>query len=183
MLDYEGIRGALQGVELPCAFVDVDALDRNVARVRALVSRQELPLRVASKSVRVVSLLRRIIDGGGPLFRGVMCFSCAEAAYLADRGFDDLLIAYPPFQKTDLDRVARLSADGVRVAVMCDSAGALRRLSRAGVEFATTINTVLCVDMSLKAWADAFTSASGARPCTKSGPCSTWPTKPQHCRA
>ncbi len=151
VLDYEGIRGALEGVELPCAFVDVDALDRNIARVRALVSRQELPLRVASKSVRVVSLLRRIIDGGGSLFQGVMCFSCAEAVFLAQRGFDDLLIAYPPFQKLDLNRVARLSADGVRVAVMCDSPGSLRRLSRAGVEHGTTVNTVLCVDMSLKA--------------------------------
>ena len=48
-------------------------------------------IRIASKSVRVPSLLKRILSNGFP-FKGLMCFAVEEAEFLCDMGFDDILI-------------------------------------------------------------------------------------------
>ena len=53
----------LDGQRLPCAVVDLDALERNVDRIRERLEGKRC--RVASKSVRHVGLLRRILRRGG----------------------------------------------------------------------------------------------------------------------
>ena len=76
----------------PFAFVDLDAMRRNARRM--LDQAGGLPIRVASKSVRSTEVLRRIgeLDPG---FRGVLAFTVPEALYLAERGFDDIVVGYP----------------------------------------------------------------------------------------
>jgi D-serine deaminase-like pyridoxal phosphate-dependent protein len=101
--------------------VDLDVLDANVARLARVAADHGKQLRVASKSVRVPDLLRHIVDVGGPHFRGLMCFSLAEARLLAEYGFDDLLIAYPTVQASDLAIAWELSEKGKTVTLMVDS--------------------------------------------------------------
>jgi D-serine deaminase-like pyridoxal phosphate-dependent protein len=92
----------------PFAFVDLDAMRRNAHRM--LDQAGGLPIRVASKSVRSTAVLRRIFDLD-PGFRGVLAFTAAEALYLAERGFDDLVVAYPSVDRAAIGRVARLAAE------------------------------------------------------------------------
>lgn len=134
---------ALAGRTLPCAVVDLDALDANIARARAVC--QGTPLRVASKSVRHVGLLRRILDGGP--FQGVMCFTVPEAVFLAAQGFDDLFVAYPTLQHAPLVALART---GATVAVVADCQAHLEALGRAGVEAGRPLDAVLEIDVSLR---------------------------------
>ena len=115
------LREALGQQELPAAVVLLDAFDRNVDKYAALARAAGKTVRVASKSVRVPELLRRALDRSGGAFRGLLCFSAGEAALLADRGFDDLVIAYPPAQLDDWRTVAELAASGKRIAAMVDS--------------------------------------------------------------
>ncbi len=107
---YEEIREALAGEKLPCAFVDLDAFDRNVERHLAILRPRKTPLRVATKSIRVPSLIRRVIQQDGA--RGLMCFDVDEAVMLAKEGFDHLLVAYPTLQPQKLDALAKLTRDG-----------------------------------------------------------------------
>ena len=86
----------LDGQRLPCAVVDLDALERNVDRIRERLEGKRC--RVASKSVRHVGLLRRILRRGGASFQGLMCFTAEEAVFLHAQGFRDLLVAYPTLQ-------------------------------------------------------------------------------------
>ncbi|MCP4803924.1 MAG: amino acid deaminase/aldolase [Proteobacteria bacterium] len=109
---------ALAGVELPAALVDLDALDRNIDRIRAQVEPTGKTLRVASKSVRHVGLLRRILERGAPVFSGLMCFTCDEAVFLAEQGFDDLLVAYPTSSR---DKIECLAAAPARTTLVIDS--------------------------------------------------------------
>ena len=69
-----------------------------------------LPIRVASKSVRSTDVLRRIgeLDPG---FRGVLAFTVPEALWLTERGFDDIVVAYPSVDRGAIGRVARLAAE------------------------------------------------------------------------
>jgi D-serine deaminase-like pyridoxal phosphate-dependent protein len=149
-LSYRQITAAISGRRLPLAFVDLDAFDRNIERVAALVRPRGTPLRVASKSLRSVALLERIRERGGAAFRGVLCYSVEEAEHLAAAGLDDLLVAYPAFQRCDLDRAAALCARGARLALMADSREAVDRIGAAAAANQTTIAVVLCVDMSLR---------------------------------
>ena len=92
----------------PFAFVDLDAMRRNARRM--LEQAGGLPIRVASKSVRSTEVLSRIFDLD-PGFRGVLAFTVAEALHLAERGFEDLVVAYPSVDRAAIGRVARLAAE------------------------------------------------------------------------
>lgn len=149
-LSYELLRELLADERKPAAFVDLDAFDRNVDRVVEMVKPHGIPVRPASKSVRVASLLDRLLAHPSGLLRGLMCYCCEEAEFLAGKGIDDLLVAYPAYQQSDIERVARLTAAGTSVYLMSDSRESLENLSRIGQELDVELKVVLCVDMSLK---------------------------------
>ena len=124
--DYDHWRNALAGVRLPAAFVDLDALRANAADLRARAG--ALPIRLVTKSVRSVEILRRVL-ASDPGFRGLMCYSPAEAAWLASQGFDDLLVAYPSVEPDDLRAVAAQLRAGRLVTLMVDSAAQVQRIA------------------------------------------------------
>jgi D-serine deaminase-like pyridoxal phosphate-dependent protein len=123
---YDFYKSALAGQRLPAAFVDLDALSANLAGLRARAG--ALPIRLVTKSVRCVAILRRVLAGGAP-FRGLMCYSPAEAAWLASLGFDDLLVAYPSVEPGDLRAVAGQLRAGRTIALMVDSAVQVQRIA------------------------------------------------------
>jgi len=116
---YDTYRSALAGRRLPAAFVDLDALDANLADLRRRAG--GLPIRLVTKSVRCVAILRRAL-ASSPQFQGLMCYSPAEAAWLASTGFDDLLVAYPSVEPDDLRAVAVQVRAGRTITLMVDSA-------------------------------------------------------------
>lgn len=120
--EYPDLRQLTADEPLPLVLVDLDILDANIRRLSAVARRAGKRLRVASKSVRVPDLLKHIIKEGGDHFRGLMCFSVPEAHFLSRQGFDDLLVAYPTVQSSDLDLLYEMRADGVDVTVMIDCA-------------------------------------------------------------
>ncbi|HJL16538.1 MAG TPA: alanine racemase [Sandaracinaceae bacterium LLY-WYZ-13_1] len=147
-MDWNGFSRALRGRRLPAALVDLDALDRNVDRLARAVAAPDKSLRVASKSVRHVGLLRRILERGGERFRGLMCFTLEEAAFLADEGFDDLLVAYPSVQREGLRAVAARVAEGATIRLMADDETQLEAYGRAAAEAGTTLEALLELDVA-----------------------------------
>ncbi|MBX3192869.1 MAG: alanine racemase [Labilithrix sp.] len=153
-LSYEAFKRALASERLPAMVVDLDALDRNVDRVLALIAPSKLPLRVATKSVRVPALLRRILTRGGAAMRGLMTYTIDEAALLATQGFDDLFVAYPQTSRSDLERAAGLVARGVTLRLAVDAEPHLRRISEVGEAHGVRVPVVICADMSLRLLGD-----------------------------
>ena len=123
---YDFYKNALAGHRLPAAFIDLDALDANLADLRTRAG--TLPIRLVTKSVRSVAILRRVLASGAP-FRGLMCYSPAEAAWLASQGFHDLLVAYPSVEPGDLRAVAAQLRAGRTIALMVDSAAQVQRIA------------------------------------------------------
>ncbi len=148
---WEGFKRALRGERLPAALVDLDALERNVARLVRALGDDGKTLRVASKSVRHVGLLRRILERGGARVRGLMCFTLEEACFLADEGFDDLLVAYPSVQRPALDELARRVRDGKTIRLMADHRAHLEAYAGAGRHAGCTIEALLDLDVSYEA--------------------------------
>jgi D-serine deaminase-like pyridoxal phosphate-dependent protein len=122
---YKSLAKALVGHALPAAILDLDLLEDNA---RALLHRAgRLPIRIGTKSVRCVDVLRRV-QSLSPRYAGLLCYSAQEAAWLASQGFDDLVVAYPTVDAADLDCVARQRALGKRIVLMVDDAAQVEAL-------------------------------------------------------
>jgi len=150
MTQTERLARATAHLPAPLAVVDLDAFDANAADLRRRA--RGLPVRVASKSVRVRSLVDRALDAG---FQGVMAFSLAEALWLVQEGVRDVLVGYP---SVDRDALARLAADARarrEVTLMADDAAQLALLDDAlraagGADGAPDVAVCLDVDASLR---------------------------------
>lgn len=147
-MEWVDFARVLADERLPAALVDLDALDRNVDRLRQAIDSTGKTLRVASKSVRHVGLLRRILARGGARFRGLMCFALEEAAFLVDEGFDDLLVAYPSVSPPGLREVARRVRDGATVRLMADQRAHLEAYGQAAREAGVVLEVLLDVDVA-----------------------------------
>jgi D-serine deaminase-like pyridoxal phosphate-dependent protein len=79
-------------VEAPFAFVDLDAMWANADEMLGRAG--DKPIRVASKSIRCRPLLEAILRRH-ERFAGLMTYTLPETLWLADQGFEDLLLAYP----------------------------------------------------------------------------------------
>ena len=110
---------AKQGVPLPAPVfvVDLDAFDANADD---LVRRAGgLPVRVASKSLRVPALLDRALSHDG--FRGVLAYTLREALWLHRHGVsDDLVVAYPSVDRAALADLVATPEAAASITVMVD---------------------------------------------------------------
>jgi D-serine deaminase-like pyridoxal phosphate-dependent protein len=140
---------AFSGRDAPFAFVDLDALRANADHLLAQAG--SLPVRVASKSLRCVEVLRRVLaheSSAGPGFRGVLAFTPAEALHLTDHGITDLLVAYPSVDREALCRVAERVAEHrpQRVVLMVDSVEGAEVVARAGRDVGVRLPVAIDID-------------------------------------
>jgi D-serine deaminase-like pyridoxal phosphate-dependent protein len=143
----------LSDVSLPAAVVDLDALDRNILHIRGRIEKSGKKLRVASKSVRIPEILKRIFEVGGPSFHGILTYSVRESTFLHSAGFRDLVVAYPTLQKSDLETAAPLLLkDSKALTFMVDSKEHLIFLSEfhKSRDLSGTINVCIDIDMSYR---------------------------------
>ena len=142
--------GALRDERLPAVVVDLDAFDRNVRAVaEAVRAAGPLPVRVATKSVRVPELLRRIA-AADPVYRGWMTYSAHETRALWEDGFDDFLLAYPAVGRDEIAALRAVHDGGGRVAAVVDGVDGLRALASGMEGVARPFRAVLDVDLSLR---------------------------------
>ena len=149
---------ATADLDPPLAIVDLGAFDRNAAdmtRRAALAGygagnggrKGAVPIRVATKSLRCRYLIERALATPG--YRGVMCYSLAEALWLHAVGTsDDLLVAYPTVDRRAL---RALAADGEarrHITIMTDSPAHLDVVDRALGDGHPEIRVCLDLDVS-----------------------------------
>lgn len=148
MGDWERFRRALGAERLPAALVDLDALEANVDLLRGQLGDGPVTLRIATKSVRHVGLLKAIRDRGGPRFSGWMTFSAHETAFLATLGFDDFLLAYPISRIPEAEAIVDLVVRGKRVVTVVDDEQQVELLGRLAQNKGVVVPVALDVDVS-----------------------------------
>ena len=89
-------------------------------------------------------------------YRGLLCYAAEEASFLHQEGFDDLMVAYPTFQSSDLATLRDLHERGASVKAVVDSLEGLRALNEAMRGIASPFPAVLDVDVSLRLFAGAL---------------------------
>ena len=99
----------------PVAVIDHAALRHNALDM--LVRAGGLPIRVASKSVRVRAVLDAVLALPG--YRGILAFTLAEALWLA-RDHDDIVIGYPTVDRAALAELFADEQAAARITLMID---------------------------------------------------------------
>lgn len=108
---------ARAAVPTPSLVLDVDALDRNIARMAERARRLGVALRPHVKSHKSLAIARRLAEAGAI---GACCATIEEAEALAAGGVGGLLITSPMSTAPLVDRVQRLLRNGADLMLVVD---------------------------------------------------------------
>ncbi|MDH5581565.1 MAG: alanine racemase, partial [Bdellovibrionales bacterium] len=144
---YKRYVDILKDQRLPALILDKDNLNKNINDIALRADR--LKIRIASKSVRCLTLLKYVLESSSK-YQGILCFSAEEAVFLSQNGLDDLVIAYPTSQLKALDAVAEEVKKGKKIYPMVDCAEHLKILKQVAQKHNTTLSYCLEIDMSMK---------------------------------
>ena len=151
MLSYDEARAALAGEKLPCAFVDLDAFDRNVdAASRDSCVRAARRCASRRNRVRVTSLVRRVLAERRNARAHVL--RRRRSGDARERGASTICsIAYPTLQPAKLDDARRAHARRTRREPRRSTPKKPRHaMDRAGSARDVKLRAVLCLDMALE---------------------------------
>ncbi|WP_336625116.1 MULTISPECIES: alanine racemase [unclassified Microbacterium] len=106
---------AVASLSGPVATIDVDALRHNA--LDHVVRSSGVPIRVASKSIRV----REVLDAALKLpgYHGILAFTLPEALWLAEE-HDDIVLGYPSVDRAALAALAGSAEKAARITLMVD---------------------------------------------------------------
>ncbi len=122
---WPALTAATADLDAPVGVIAVEALASNAYDL--LDRARGLPIRVASKSVRVRGVLDAVLALPG--YRGILAYTLAEALWLAEgRGgtaYDDIVVGYPTADRGALARLAASEELAGRVTLMVDDVAQL----------------------------------------------------------
>lgn len=145
-LSYTKYKKIFKGEKYPLAFVDLELLDENIQQL--LDRSGDLPIRIASKSIRCTSILEYIFKSNKQ-FQGIMSFSGTEAVFLSKKGFDDILIAYPVTDPSTVVEICHEIKKGKYINLMVDKLDHLQLLNEVGEQNQIKIPISIDIDMSV----------------------------------
>jgi len=131
-------------IQTPCLVLDLDALERNIAKMGDYAKAHGMHLRVHGKmhkSVDIAKLQQRI---GGAV--GVCCQKASEAEVFVRGGIRDVLVSNQVCDPVKIDRLARLPGLGARVIVCVDDANNVSDLSAAARKHGSQLEVLVEID-------------------------------------
>lgn len=143
---WSALTDATAHLPAPVAVIDREALRHNAMDL--LVRAGGLPIRVATKSVRVRAVLDAVLEIPG--YRGLLAFTLAEALWLAER-YDDIVLGYPTVDRAGLARLLADERAASRITLMVDDSAHLDVIdSVAGPTSRPEVRVAIDVDASLR---------------------------------
>src|SRR6266496_856442 len=97
-------------------------------------------------ALRCVPLMERALAHPSSVYRGFLTFTAEETAFLAQKGHDDFLLAYPTVQYSDMEILANLRKQGKQVSMVVDNIQQLKALDEAGKRCEVVLNAGIEVD-------------------------------------
>jgi D-serine deaminase-like pyridoxal phosphate-dependent protein len=129
-------------LDTPAVLIDLDILDRNLRRAQDYCSTHGVAFRPHMKTHKLPEIGRMQVELGAV---GLTCAKLGEAEVMAEAGIPDLLIAYPIWGASKLERLIRL-AERCRISVAFDSPEVAEGISRAASAAGREINALVEID-------------------------------------
>ena len=130
----------------PCAVVDMDKVERNIARVQAACDAAGVANRPHIKTHKSPLLAKMQIAAGA---KGITCQKLGEAEVMAADGIDDILISYNLIGEEKMARLAGLQAKA-NMTVAADNATVIAGLPRAAEISGRPLSVVVECDTGRK---------------------------------
>jgi D-serine deaminase-like pyridoxal phosphate-dependent protein len=132
----------------PCAVIDLDVVERNIARIQHIHDAAGVANRPHIKTHKSPELARMQVAAGA---KGITCQKLGEAEVFADAGFDDILITYNVFGAEKEARMgALLRRSPVKLTVAADNPVTIAGLDRAGALAGRPVGVVIECDTGRK---------------------------------
>ncbi len=131
-------------IQTPCLVVDLDAFERNVAKMRDFCADMGVRHRVHGKMHKSVPVALYQIEEGRAV--GVCCQKVSEAEVFARGGVRDVLVSNQVRDPAKIERLARLPKLGARTIVCIDDVANVAELSEAAVRNGTTLEVLVEID-------------------------------------
>ena len=125
----------ISDLDTPSIIVDLDIMDRNLARMAGYCREHQLLLRPHTKTHKIPELAKRQLASGAT---GITVAKLGEAEVMLDAGITDMLIAYPIVGPKKTTRLAQL-AERANITVSLDSEEVARGLSEAATKIGVLI--------------------------------------------
>ncbi|MEM7334014.1 MAG: alanine racemase [Chloroflexota bacterium] len=142
---YEEYVEIFKGLPRPFAFIDLDRLNYNAQQV--LDYSGTARVRLGSKSIRATYILRHLLQQN-ERFKGLLCFTAPEAGWLAQQGFEDLLVAYPTWEPLHVNQVLDQLRESATITLMVDSLEQIHHLGHLAQQHGTILPLCLDLDMA-----------------------------------
>ncbi|MES2139103.1 MAG: amino acid deaminase/aldolase [Bacteroidota bacterium] len=143
--DYNYYKEIFKDTPMPYAFVDMELFNKNTEDI--IKRAGDKKIRIASKSIRSLDLIKKILSSNS-IFQGVMCYHPLEAIYLSENGLDDLLIAYPIFNKQHISAICKEIKKGKTIIAMVDLLEQAEQLNRIAAQENCILPVCMDIDMS-----------------------------------
>src|SRR6185369_2418297 len=125
-----GQAGSRDRIPTPAAVLDLDAFERNLAKMAGRAKAAGLALRPHAKSHKCSAVALRQIEAGAV---GICCAKLAEAEAMAAAGVARILITSPIAGAFQADRAARLAQDLADFRIVVDHVDGARELGAAAL--------------------------------------------------
>lgn len=132
-------------IDTPALLIDLDALERNIARMAAFFQGRPAKLRPHAKTHKCPEIAQRQMEAGAI---GITCAKLGEAEALVDGGIEDILIANQIVGGEKADRLASL-ARRARITVAVDDVRNIDELSAAAKRGGAEIGVLVEVDIGM----------------------------------
>ncbi|MBU6456424.1 MAG: D-TA family PLP-dependent enzyme [Bradyrhizobium sp.] len=130
----------------PCAVIDMDKVERNIARIQAVCDTAGVANRPHIKTHKSPMLARMQIEAGA---KGITCQKLGEAEVMAEAGIDDILISYNLIGDEKMARLGALQAKA-RITVAADNSIVVAGLTRAAAASGRPLAVVVECDTGRK---------------------------------
>jgi D-serine deaminase-like pyridoxal phosphate-dependent protein len=120
----------LYELDTPSVAIDLDAVERNIARMQSYCDEHGLALRPHVKTHKLPSLAEKQLEAGAV---GICCQKVGEAEVFVEAGARDVFVTFPIVGARKLARLADL-ARSARMLVAVDSVAALEELAASGAD-------------------------------------------------
>ncbi|MDA0229968.1 MAG: DSD1 family PLP-dependent enzyme [Proteobacteria bacterium] len=141
-----GQSGSRARLMTPALVLDLDALERNIARMKGFAEAHNISLRPHCKTHKSIAIARLQLDAGA---LGICAATLGEAEVIGGAGIPGVLVTSPVIADVKIDALMALNgrADGLMQSV--DNIQNLRALDAAAGQAGAALNVVIDVDVGL----------------------------------
>jgi len=144
--DLIGVPGGRAKIQTPALVIDLDVLERNIARMAEHAKAHGIALRPHAKTHKSVEIAKRQLAAGA---LGICCAKLGEAEVLAAGGIESILLTSPVVTDAGIARVMALNGRMRELIVTCDNAVIAEQLAQAARASGKPLKVYVDIDPGL----------------------------------